>query len=367
MDKIEEIKEYIENNRIASQLISNKYEGWNKKLEFKCECGNVYLRTFGHFKGGQVRCQKCSGKQKITLEGIRDFLKSKGSKTIVIDTIEPAKNNSKVKFICGNCNEGFEKNWATLKKGNQVCNKCSYAIGGVKGKIGIEKARELFGRAGYALLEDTYTSNSHPMRYRCGNGHIYKTSYNDILKGRGCAYCSRKRIGELLSMKLSDVLNKLEKDKFTFISSDSPFVNGNSYVEYKCPNNHTSKTKARNITCKDKVPCKQCFIDSVSGENSSWWNKELTEEDRSRSRKKEETEHFRKGVFNRDNYTCQKCKDTGGKLNAHHLDGYNWCIEKRGDTDNGATLCKSCHINFHSKFGSGSNTKEQYYKWLKGE
>ena len=48
----------------------------------------------------------------------------------------------------------------------------------------------------------------------------------------------------------------------------------------------------------------------------------------------------------------------------HHLDGYNWCIEKRTDETNGITLCSNCHKNFYSIYGKGNNTKEQFEEWI---
>lgn len=69
---------------------------------------------------------------------------------------------------------------------------------------------------------------------------------------------------------------------------------------------------------------------------------------------------FRNKVYKRDKYTCQVCNQVGGKLNAHHLDGWNWAIDKRFDTDNGVTLCEGCHDEFHNIYGKGNNTKEQF-------
>jgi hypothetical protein len=47
---------------------------------------------------------------------------------------------------------------------------------------------------------------------------------------------------------------------------------------------------------------------------------------------KESINRWRKEVFKRNNYTCKCCGKRGSiYLNAHHLDGYNWCKEKRFD------------------------------------
>ena len=72
-------------------------------------------------------------------------------------------------------------------------------------------------------------------------------------------------------------------------------------------------------------------------------------------------------VFEKYDYTCKCCGKRGGNLVAHHLEGYNWCIEKRFDVDNGVVLCDKCHKLFHKEYGYGNNTKEQFNIFLKKE
>lgn len=68
-------------------------------------------------------------------------------------------------------------------------------------------------------------------------------------------------------------------------------------------------------------------------------------------RKTSEYRNWRKSVFERDNYTCQICGNRGGKLNAHHIERYRNCIERRTDISNGITLCYSCHKKVHHMEG----------------
>lgn len=66
----------------------------------------------------------------------------------------------------------------------------------------------------------------------------------------------------------------------------------------------------------------------------------------------------------RDNFTCKVCGNNNrDSIQVHHLNGYNWCKEKRTDETNGITLCNNCHKNFHLKYGNGNNTKEQFEEW----
>jgi len=56
-----------------------------------------------------------------------------------------------------------------------------------------------------------------------------------------------------------------------------------------------------------------------------------------------ETRDWRDKVFERDNYTCQKCKIVGGKLEAHHIKQFAKFPKLRFVVDNGLTLCAKCH------------------------
>jgi len=71
---------------------------------------------------------------------------------------------------------------------------------------------------------------------------------------------------------------------------------------------------------------------------------------------------WRQRIFFRDDFTCQDCKEKGGKLNAHHIKPFHILIKEAKealplfdlfqacmvysplwDTNNGKTLCEKCH------------------------
>jgi len=88
--------------------------------------------------------------------------------------------------------------------------------------------------------------------------------------------------------------------------------------------------------CKAKVP-----------EQNGNWKGGITPIN-SKIRKSDEYKIWRESVFERDDWTCQKCgarskKDTKVIIEAHHIKPFATSINLRFNIDNGITLCKQCH------------------------
>lgn len=136
-------------------------------------------------------------------------------------------------------------------------------------------------------------------------------------------------------------------------------------LEIQCSEGHVYTTTYNSV--KQGCKCSECFRIKWIGENNPNYNPNLTDEERILNRDTLQNIDWRNSVYQKDNYTCQRCGQRGNKLNAHHLNGYNWCIEERFIIDNGITLCEDCHKEFHHVYGSKNNTKEQYNSWIKSK
>jgi len=83
-----------------------------------------------------------------------------------------------------------------------------------------------------------------------------------------------------------------------------------------------------------------------------------------RIRKSAEYRLWRRAVYERDEFTCQKTGQLGGELVAHHINNFVDFPELRLAIDNGITLSKVAHNEFHKIYGKHNNTKEQLEEFL---
>lgn len=90
----------------------------------------------------------------------------------------------------------------------------------------------------------------------------------------------------------------------------------------------------------------------------------FTSAENTRIRQSTEGKAWSYDILSKADFTCVKCSQRGGKLHAHHLNGFNLFPEQRFDLNNGACLCETCHSSFHEKYGKGSNTEDQFNEWM---
>lgn len=264
------------------------------------------------------KCKVCG-----VSKDINEFEKSNSCKDGYRSTCKKCRLEKKKKYtvVCKHCGNTF----ITANKNTRFCSfKC---IGDSK-KVKVKTVCDYCGKEIYLIPSKYEKDNLHYCNQQCRTEHL-KT----IMKGE-----------------------------------NNPIF---SKVEYKCDGcGNIILVTPYQIKSQKHIFCsKECFKNNIgefySGENNSNWNKNLTDEDRNDLRRYPEYYEWRDSVFKKDNYTCQCCGSSkSGTLKSHHKDGYNWCIDRRTDILNGVTLCDDCHKLFHSIYGYGNNTEQQFNEFL---
>ena len=194
-------------------------------------------------------------------------------------------------------------------------------------------------------LIDSYKWNAEP------NGLLNKNN--------GCPMCAinkRKKTNEQFKQEM-----KLKHPNIRILGE---YIDSCTNIDCECLiDGHKWSPRPNDLS--NGKSCPICGIRNNCGENNPRWNPNLTDEEREKNRKTSEYLTWMKEVYERDNYTCQCCgSHKSGTLNAHHKDGYHWCIERRLDVTNGVTLCEDCHKEFHHIYGYGNNTEEQFEEFI---
>jgi len=102
----------------------------------------------------------------------------------------------------------------------------------------------------------------------------------------------------------------------------------------------------------------------ISGKNNINWKGGVTPKNL-KVRTSHEYKLWDQAVFARDNYTDAKTGIRGGSLHAHHILNFAEHPELRFDINNGVTLSKKSHLQFHKKYGKKNNTRKQLDEFLK--
>jgi len=122
-------------------------------------------------------------------------------------------------------------------------------------------------------------------------------------------------------------------------------------------NAHYWKGKTRPEETRKKLS------ESKKGDKNPNWKDGISPENH-RIRTSCDYRDWRKKVFTRDNFICQKYKIDNVIIQCHHIKNFAEYPELRFNTNNGITLSKKAHEEFHIIYGKKNNTKEQLEKFL---
>lgn len=295
----------------------------------------------------------------------------KGSITIIKRATE--KKGKEATWVCQcSCGKELIKDSRQIKNlsPNHVCDcdrrPVTSLIGEKFGKLTvIERSENISGKVAWRCLCD------------CGQETNVR---GDSLKSGNTSSCKKCYLKE----NIGDTYGRL-----TIIEYSHHDKNKNAHYVCRCQCGTVKTVRLGKLKDGTTQSC-GCYAKEVrievgkrnAGENHPMYGKvgtlnpkyrhDLTEEERIRRRLRDpKMGSWSFDVKKRYNFTCDICNSkASGKLVSHHLDGYNWCEERRVDITNGVCLCVECHKRFHKEYGYGNNTEEQYKefrKTIKGE
>jgi len=346
------VKDYFKKR--GCELLEKEYKNTSTCMKYKCHCGNISNTTFRNIQQHK-KCAKCNGTEKFTFEYVKNYFEERGCELLE----KEYKNvNFSMKYRC-ECGNISRINFSRFKKGER-CKK-----GKGLEKFTFEYVKNYFIEQGCKLLENKYKykNTNTSILYKCKCGNISRTNFNSFRKSKKCHRCGVKEAGSQRRHSFKYVKNYFEANGCELLEKE--YRGTHIPMKYKCICGNISKIRFSNF--KQGQRCIKCAAKKRSGKNSYNYNPNLTDQERKNNKSRMSNLYYkrwRKKVFIRDNYTCQRCDRKGYKLHAHHIKNYSSNKKLRFVVSNGITLCKKCHDIFHEIYSKKKNNKKQLKEYL---
>lgn len=175
----------------------------------------------------------------------------------------------------------------------------------------------------------------------CGKKHYI---IGTVLRKKGVGFCSQECFHK----------HRVVKNPYTMARCE---ICGKEFRTAPC------LIKAGNRCCSKK--CSNIYKRQYRGPKSPRWKGGRTTE-RLLLRNSINAQQWRQSIFLRDDFTCKKCGQRGGYLEAHHIKTFDTLVKEAEmlmpllpiteslriytpawDLNNGITLCRECHYETH--------------------
>lgn len=297
--------------------------------------------------------------QKLEFKDVQKVFEERGFE-LLENTYINSETPLKYKCKCGNESKMSYKN---AKKGRSCVECGKKKLSTSKTKYTIESIRKHFEDHGCTLISEEYEPSrdktKNKLKYLCKCGNIAEISwYQALHSGTNCTNCRTLRAIEARTKySIEDLRLLFEKQGKTLLETE--FKNSLTPMRYICKCGSESHTNLNNfLKGKD---CYSCRNNKISDQMK---DPDLTDAERELRRSLRANKEWRKAVYERDDYTCQCCGNRGGEINAHHILNFADNPDVRTDIQNGITLCKGCHTDFHKRYGSRNTTGNQLAEFM---
>lgn len=303
------------------------------------------------------------------------------------------ETNICIKHKCGNI---IERKFKIIKDSKHIiCDKCQNKHprnihSGIK--YDLNEVKKYLISIGCEYLDGEYINNKSILHIKCHCGiNDYYRSFKDIKRGRiNCKVCAKEKVLLTLTKhSVDDIEKDIKKNGYQIIDK-SKYVNAYVGLPCRCSNGHTFDLYYSDYLCRGRG-CRKCGILNNSGENH--WNYKGGESEVMDALRKSLV-NWKKDVLAYYGFECA-IRKTKGDIVVHHLYSFSDLLKdalsicnlellnkvsdyKDGEFDllkstllslhkreNGIAISKDIHNEFHSIYGKGNNTYEQFSNFLK--
>ena len=322
---IDYVKKFVnEKSNGECKVLSKKYVNYSSPLLLQCKCGNTFEKTFERIKTGRLCCKQCLQKESrehlsYSLEEVKKIIEEKGCKYISGDYIN---NKSKLIIQC-RCGNLFEKDFNHFNRGQNRCPKCGKELSRkAKYKYNYESVKEILSKKGYTLLDKEYISCETPMKCMCNKGHVFYVRLSDFLySNEGCKKCAIER--------------NSGKNHWNYKGGESEVID---YFRKHIKDWKVEVMKKYKNKCYLTDSKSDCVVHHIKSFNTII---------------NESLEALNLPLYRKIN-----------EYSTSDFDKLKELVLTKHEVSNGVLLQRKVHNKFHSIYGKGNNTKEQFNDFI---
>lgn len=313
-----------------SKLLSKEYINSKTPLEFQCECGNNFTRSIGSIQRSKsCICKECTNKKlseerRKDINNIKKYISDYNCEYLSGEYI----NKFSILKIKCSCGEIFETSWDLFYRGRKCCSKCYWDALSKKKRKSFDIVLNEIKNGGCEYISGEYINNHSQLLLKCSCGNYFYKAMAEYNSGEThCPECGYKHGGELsrkyeISESPSMSIHKILRAKINpWVENIKKIYNNKCAITGKTNDLVVHHLKAFSTILNDAI------------------------------------EKYELDIKQRDNITVIPNNDVFEKIQKDVIESHT--------NDIGILISRDIHLQFHSIYGKGNNTPEQFDEFLK--
>lgn len=203
---IKKVKEYALNK--GGKCLSDYYENRKKRLLWQCKKGHQWKSSTQSVIGAGSWCPACAKNIRLTIEEMRIIAQARDGECISNEYIN---SGTKLLWRCKYWHK-WEATPLSVKYRKSWCPYCAK-----NRAYSIEDMQGLAKDNGGICLSKEYVNVKTKLIWKCRNNHVWKSTADNIKKGRWCPHCNKTKKG---TVKDSNNIKKMSHLANRNISTD---------------------------------------------------------------------------------------------------------------------------------------------------
>lgn len=168
------------------EVLLSEYVSANLKLKIQCKEKHVYEIRWLDISQGKG-CSYCTRNKKLTIEQVKEEVVKRGQELLSQEYI----NSSTHLLIKCKAGHEFKITWANYSRTTASgCKICSDKNSGSSQRLTLDFIKSQIENRKEKLISNSYINDRTKLDVQCERGHLYKISWNNFKRERGCPTCA---------------------------------------------------------------------------------------------------------------------------------------------------------------------------------